>query len=208
MRWLLSKWNDWLLLGFRPHYYYYFFNHLPRCAFAFKFHWNATRQLGFFFAVRLVLCTCSSNLFTEHLVFLLPHQQAPMFKRNVLYDNGASVDSSLSFNMLVFFFTCWYFLISFRERMALNSSLFWLDLRRSCSVIHRWKIPMQLTHTNRTALATSWNRRHKKRKVTVNLLMWQAWTDYLLPIGKYIHVTCFCVLQHTFLSEEIICVPA
>lgn len=51
--------------------------------------------------------------------------------------------------------TCWYFLISFWERMALNSSLFWLDILRSCSVIHRWKIPTQFTHTNSTAFATS-----------------------------------------------------
>lgn len=145
-------------------------------------------------------------------------QQAPLFNRNVptnLMQRGNRAAGEFA-KMLTYpfnstrrdlFFTCWYFLISFRERMALNSSLFWLDLRRSCSVIHRWKIPMQFTHTNRIAFATSWEKKMKEKKGDPQHLLWLARTDNLLATVKYVHVTCLCVLRHTFLSEEIICVP-
>lgn len=62
------------------------------------------------------------------------------------------------------FFTCWYFFNSFWERMAPNFSLFWLESLRSCSVIHRWKIPTQFTHTNSTAFAINWEGSQRKRK--------------------------------------------
>lgn len=80
--------------------------------------------------------------------------------------------------------TCWYFFISFWERMALNSSRFWLDIRRSFSVLYRWKTPTAFTHANSTAFATSWEKKQSEERGCL----------YLKPSS---HMRCYMKIRDT-----------
>lgn len=102
--------------------------------------------------------------------------------------------------------TCWYFFISFWERMALNSSRFWLDIRRSFSVLYRWKTPTAFTHANSTAFATSWEKKQSEERgwlyfsrPLICAVIWKLETQ----ITRYVSLTENCKL-HSCLQTHLI----